>query len=131
LIVLSVFKNYFKFLKGNSSGTVDCKMDRKSSAGKVLCRICGKAYQTTITFLTDPIDVYSEWIDECQKENEGGEKPDDYEDDEEEEQIVQHYAKKSKPTKKPQKPQSDEEEEEEEEDNSDNDPDLFLKKHSK
>jgi transcription elongation factor Elf1 len=110
-------------------------MDRKSSAGKVLCRICGKAYQTTITFLTDPIDVYSEWIDECQKENEG-EKPDDYDDEEEEEEVVQSYSKSKpaapakKPTKKPQKPQSDEEDEDEE-DNSDNDPDLFLKKHSK
>ena len=25
-------------------------------------------YKTSITHLTEPIDVYSEWIDECEKE---------------------------------------------------------------
>jgi hypothetical protein len=31
----------------------------------VQCNTCGAKYETNITALSDPIDVYSEWIDAC------------------------------------------------------------------
>ncbi|ONI22636.1 hypothetical protein PRUPE_2G141500 [Prunus persica] len=34
-----------------------------------LCSVCQESFSTTITPLTEPIDVYSEWIDECERVN--------------------------------------------------------------
>ena len=31
----------------------------------MVCNTCGAKYETNITALSDPIDVYSEWIDAC------------------------------------------------------------------
>eukprot|EP01080_Neovahlkampfia_damariscottae_P005437 gene5437-9250_t len=126
----SVVPNVFDCPFCNASSSVECKMDRKSSTGKVLCRICGTNYQTSISYLTDAVDVFSEWIDECQKENER-EHPEEYEEEYEEED----YTKKRKKIIQQKKHQEEEEEEEEDYEeeegvNSDDDPDLFLKKHS-
>mmetsp|Transcript_17394 Transcript_17394/g.21416 ORF Transcript_17394/g.21416 Transcript_17394/m.21416 type:complete len:96 (+) Transcript_17394:291-578(+) len=51
---------------------VECKMNRSRGLGSLTCRICGAKYQTTITYLSEPIDVFCEWIDECDAA-EGGE----------------------------------------------------------
>ena len=40
-----------------------CKMDVDHSLGTILCDSCGAKYSMRINRLTDPIDVYSEWID--------------------------------------------------------------------
>jgi len=53
----------------NNEGTVECTINRKTSIGALACRICGAKYSTNITYINDPIDVYSEWIDECEKVN--------------------------------------------------------------
>ena len=53
----------------NHEGTVECTIDKKKSTGKVCCRVCGAFYQTNITYITEAIDLYSEWIDECEKAN--------------------------------------------------------------
>lgn len=31
--------------------------------------ICQENFSTTVTALTEPIDIYSEWIDECERVN--------------------------------------------------------------
>ena len=41
-------------------------MDFKLSIGSLLCRICGAAYQMPIHHLHEPIDVFSEWLDDCE-----------------------------------------------------------------
>ena len=33
------------------------------------CKVCATSYKTRASHLTDPIDVYYDWIDECEKEN--------------------------------------------------------------
>merc|ERR1719277_2285721 len=45
-------------------------MDRKKNLGSIKCRICGASYQMMINYLTEPVDVFSEWVDECQHANE-------------------------------------------------------------
>ena len=40
-----------------------CKMDIEHKLGTILCDACGAKYSMRISQLTDPIDVYSEWID--------------------------------------------------------------------
>eukprot|EP01083_Nonionella_stella_P013695 38544_1 len=60
----------------NHSDTVECKMDKREMEGRVRCRVCGSDFRMMISHLHDPIDVYSEWIDECHK----AANPDQYED---------------------------------------------------
>jgi transcription elongation factor Elf1 len=46
--------------------TVECKMDFKAGIGSLSCRLCGAAYQMPINSLAEPIDVFSEWLDDCE-----------------------------------------------------------------
>ncbi|CAD7935166.1 unnamed protein product [Amoebophrya sp. A25] len=48
----------------NSSKSVEVKMSRPESLGQLKCRVCNVSYQTRINYLNEPVDVYSEWIDE-------------------------------------------------------------------
>ncbi|KAM3343604.1 transcription elongation factor 1 [Capsicum galapagoense] len=53
-----------------SHGTsVECRIDMKNLIGEANCRICQESFSTTVTALTEPIDIYSEWIDECERVN--------------------------------------------------------------
>mmetsp|Transcript_8618 Transcript_8618/g.14613 ORF Transcript_8618/g.14613 Transcript_8618/m.14613 type:complete len:91 (+) Transcript_8618:121-393(+) len=42
---------------------VECKLDMKVKLGTITCRMCNVSYQSQINYLTDPIDVFCEWID--------------------------------------------------------------------
>ncbi|XP_074576167.1 transcription elongation factor 1 homolog [Curcuma longa] len=53
----------------NHGNSVECHIDMKNSIGEASCRICLESFSTTATALTEPIDIYSEWIDECQRVN--------------------------------------------------------------
>jgi len=46
--------------------TVECKMDFKMSIGSLNCRVCGASYQMKIHHLHEPVDVFSEWLDDCE-----------------------------------------------------------------
>lgn len=46
------------------------KLDRAVESGTISCRVCGEAFQTRISYLSDPVDVYCAWVDELQ--NGGG-----------------------------------------------------------
>ncbi|KAL6289968.1 hypothetical protein ACE6H2_007478 [Prunus campanulata] len=46
--------------------SIECDVDMKNMIGEAFCSVCQESYSTTITCLTEPIDVYSEWIDECE-----------------------------------------------------------------
>eukprot|EP01041_Mallomonas_annulata_P003109 gene3109-6112_t len=53
----------------NHEAAVECKLDMKNRIGDVSCRICGSAYQTTITYLSAPVDVFHEWVDAFEAAN--------------------------------------------------------------
>ena len=47
-------------------------MDLEHAIGTILCDGCGAKYTARITRLTDPIDVYAEWIDASEAVNAPG-----------------------------------------------------------
>eukprot|EP01114_Cavostelium_apophysatum_P006384 TRINITY_DN1766_c0_g1_i1.p1 TRINITY_DN1766_c0_g1~~TRINITY_DN1766_c0_g1_i1.p1 ORF type:complete len:133 (-),score=8.90 TRINITY_DN1766_c0_g1_i1:69-467(-) len=54
----------------NHEHSVECRMDRERDIGNIRCTVCDAAYQMIINHLSEPVDVYSEWLDECQVQNE-------------------------------------------------------------
>ncbi|KAL9325441.1 hypothetical protein ACSQ67_006086 [Phaseolus vulgaris] len=57
----------------NHGTSVECSMsfdsDMKNMIGEASCNICQESFSTTITALSEPIDIYTEWIDECELAN--------------------------------------------------------------
>src|SRR4051794_41007142 len=53
----------------NHNNTVECKLNYNTNLGLLKCRVCSVNYQMEINHLTEPIDIYSEWIDETEKIN--------------------------------------------------------------
>lgn len=53
----------------NNEKSVSAKLNFDQEVGKVTCGKCGAHYEARITSLSDPIDVYSDWIDACQRVN--------------------------------------------------------------
>ena len=41
-------------------------MDFRGGVGSLNCRLCGASYQMPIHHLHEPIDVFSEWLDDCE-----------------------------------------------------------------
>lgn len=80
----------FRCLFCNHEKSVICTLDKKNSIGDLHCKICGQTFQTAINSLSQPVDVYSDWIDACEDlaeeveaKGEGGEnEEDEYSDDE-------------------------------------------------
>lgn len=58
----------FKCLYCNHDGAIECNLDFKAKVGTLKCRICGVDWQTRIHYLSEPIDVYSEFIDAAEAE---------------------------------------------------------------
>jgi len=61
--------------------SVECRIDPKRKAAEASCWACEASYATAADALTEPIDVYSEWIDERRRANEGGGVRRDYDGD--------------------------------------------------
>lgn len=55
----------------NHSGSVECSIDLNHRIGRASCGTCKEEYSTLANALTEPVDVYSEWIDACELANEG------------------------------------------------------------
>lgn len=55
-----------------NEGVVECKMDNKAGTGSLLCRLCAASYQMPVHHLHEPIDVFSEWLDDCEAAANGG-----------------------------------------------------------
>ncbi|XP_053214197.1 transcription elongation factor 1 homolog [Panonychus citri] len=53
----------------NHEKSCEVKMDRNRNIGRITCRICSEDFQTAINYLSEAIDVYSEWIDACETVN--------------------------------------------------------------
>lgn len=53
----------FKCIFCNHDGSVNCKIDIRSMTGKLECTVCGAKYETSTNALTEPIDIFTEWLD--------------------------------------------------------------------
>ena len=47
----------------NHPKIVECKIDRKKMTAAVECRMCNASFDMVINHLSDPVDVFHEWID--------------------------------------------------------------------
>jgi len=61
--------NTFKCPFCSHESSVECSIDKAKEIGRITCRICDVNYTTEINELTAAIDVYSEWIDQCEEQN--------------------------------------------------------------
>lgn len=55
----------FTCLFCNHEKTVIVKIERKNGVGNLRCKVCGQSFQTSINYLTAPVDVYADWVDAC------------------------------------------------------------------
>jgi len=53
----------------NHEKSCDVKMDRQRNIATIRCQVCVEDYQTSINYLSEPVDVYSDWIDACEQAN--------------------------------------------------------------
>ncbi|XP_010871122.1 transcription elongation factor 1 homolog [Esox lucius] len=53
----------------NHEKSCDVKMERARNTGIISCTVCLEEFQTPITYLSEPVDVYSDWIDACEAAN--------------------------------------------------------------
>ncbi|KAL6477073.1 hypothetical protein MHYP_G00155720 [Metynnis hypsauchen] len=53
----------------NHEKSCDVKMERNRNTGIISCSVCLEEFQTPITYLSEPVDVYSDWIDACEAAN--------------------------------------------------------------
>ncbi|RKP31930.1 Elf1-domain-containing protein [Metschnikowia bicuspidata] len=56
----------FQCLFCNHERSIICTLDKKNGVGDLHCKICGQSFQTAINSLSQPIDIYSDWIDACE-----------------------------------------------------------------
>lgn len=64
----------FTCLFCNHEKSVICTLDKRNLLGELHCKICGQSFQTAIHSLSQPVDVYSDWIDACEDLAEEAEK---------------------------------------------------------
>ncbi|KAJ2391181.1 hypothetical protein GGI23_005468 [Coemansia sp. RSA 2559] len=57
----------FPCLFCNHEKTIQVAMDKEHKVGNLKCKICGATYQAAINHLSEPVDVYGEWIDACEE----------------------------------------------------------------
>ncbi|KAF3852247.1 hypothetical protein F7725_005602 [Dissostichus mawsoni] len=53
----------------NHEKSCDVKMERTRNTGIISCTVCLEEFQTPITYLSEAVDVYSDWIDACEAAN--------------------------------------------------------------
>mmetsp|Transcript_24378 Transcript_24378/g.55554 ORF Transcript_24378/g.55554 Transcript_24378/m.55554 type:complete len:92 (+) Transcript_24378:100-375(+) len=59
----------FDCLFCQSGKAVEVKMVRLEQIGFLKCRVCNAAFQSRISYLSEPVDVYSDWVDETEEAN--------------------------------------------------------------
>jgi len=53
----------------NSENSCEVDLDQTKRIGMINCSVCLEQFSTVINYLTEPLDVYSEWIDACEAAN--------------------------------------------------------------
>ena len=51
----------------SNDGACEVKLNRAAETGDIACRVCGEAFRCRVTYLSDPVDVFCEWVDELEK----------------------------------------------------------------
>lgn len=51
--------------------------DEKTRVGYLSCKTCGQNFSTPTNPLSQPIDVYTDWIDACEEANQANDAVDD------------------------------------------------------
>ncbi|CAO3653203.1 unnamed protein product [Cunninghamella echinulata] len=46
-----------------------CNHENAIEFGHLTCKVCDISWQCSITYLDEPVDVYSAWIDACEEVN--------------------------------------------------------------
>ncbi|KAM0705039.1 hypothetical protein Q7P35_007826 [Cladosporium inversicolor] len=55
----------FKCVFCNSEDSISTKIDKKAGVASLSCKNCVQSYQMSANYLTQPVDVYFDWIDAC------------------------------------------------------------------
>ncbi|KZO95296.1 Elf1-domain-containing protein [Calocera viscosa TUFC12733] len=66
-VKLQPLETTFQCLFCHHNDSVVCKLDKTEGLGQLHCKICGQRFSCTVNYLSEPIDVYSEWIDASEK----------------------------------------------------------------
>jgi len=53
----------------NHEKSVECKIDKEKQIGSIRCTVCDASFQVVTNYLSEPVDVYHEWLDKCEEEN--------------------------------------------------------------
>jgi len=53
----------------NHEKSCDVKIDRQNNSAMIQCTVCMEDYKCAVNYLSEPVDVYSEWIDACEDAN--------------------------------------------------------------
>ena len=53
----------------NHAKSCEVNMDKERNTGRVQCTKCFEDFQSKINFLSEPIDVFNEWVDACEEIN--------------------------------------------------------------
>ena len=64
----------------NHEDTVTTNLDQENKIGHLSCSACSVQWSCPITVLSEPIDVYSEWIDACEAANQDVDEPEEEEE---------------------------------------------------
>ncbi|KIY70943.1 Elf1-domain-containing protein, partial [Cylindrobasidium torrendii FP15055 ss-10] len=43
--------------------SVSVRVDKKEGVAHLICKVCDQRFQGKVNHLTEPVDIYSEWID--------------------------------------------------------------------
>merc|ERR1719265_1192187 len=59
----------FDCLFCQSAKAIEVKLVRLEQIGYLKCRVCGAGFQSRINYLSEAVDVYSDWVDEAEEAN--------------------------------------------------------------
>ncbi|KAI9477491.1 transcription elongation factor [Coemansia mojavensis] len=61
----------FQCLQCNHERAVWVRMDKTRNVGILQCKVCSISFESGINHLSEPVDVYSDWVDACERVNRG------------------------------------------------------------
>ncbi|KAJ3222734.1 hypothetical protein HDU81_009630 [Chytriomyces hyalinus] len=59
----------FQCVLCNHENAISVRMDKSNNIGNLQCKKCGVTFQSIINSLSEPIDVYHDWIDASEEVN--------------------------------------------------------------
>lgn len=56
----------FNCLFCNYEKAIQVKLDKRAGIGTLTCKVCAQRFQSKVTYLSAPVDVFSDWVDACE-----------------------------------------------------------------